>query len=152
MTPFAPLTVTASYAYLRNAIDQGVLLMSALGTTHTAGDFSSEAHLYSLDSVYRWSEKWDLGLLLQQISSSSRFLPGFMTIPSGAAVIGDSAGLSEYSRTRTLESTVSARSEYRFTDNLSGTAEYTFREYRDKVDSRYTGTVQTYMVLLNAKW
>ena len=152
VTPFAPLTVTASYAYLRNAIDQGVLLMSALGTTHTAGDFSSEAHLYSLDSVYRWSEKWDLGLLLQQISSSSRFLPGFMTIPSGTAVIGDSAGLSEYSRTRTLESTVSARSEYRFTDNLSGTAEYTFQEYRDKVDSRYTGTVQTYMVLLNAKW
>lgn len=152
VTPFAPLTLTASYAFLRNAVDQGILLMSALGTADTAADFSSEAHLYSLDSVYRWSKKCDLALLLQQISSSSRFHPGFMTVTSGATVIGDSAGLSEYSRTRTLESTVSARSEYRFTDNVSGTVEYAFREYRDKVDSRYTGTVQTYMVLLNAKW
>lgn len=152
VTPFAPLTLTASYAFLRSAVDQGVLLMSALGTSHTGADFSSEAHLYSLDSVYKWSEKWDFALLLQQISSSSRFLPGLMTVNSGATVIGDSAGLSEYSRTRTLESTISARSEYRFTDNFSGTAEYVFREYRDKVDSRYTGTVQTYMVLLNAKW
>lgn len=152
VTPLTRLTVTASYAFLRSSVDQGVLLMSALGTNHTAADFSSEAHLYSLDSIYRLKDNWDLALLLQQINSFSRFHPAAMTVTSGATVIGDTVGLAEYSRTRTVESTVSARSEYRFTENISGTLEYAFRDYRDKVDPRYTGTVQTYMVLLNAKW
>lgn len=152
-TPLTDFTVTASYGFLRTSVDQSVLFTSFADAVSNAAAFTSQAHVYALNSTYRLNENLDLSVLLQQVRSLSEFDPAFLAVSQGGAVIGDTASIRDISRTKTVESTVSARTEYRITQNVSCAFDYSFRDYDDEASaSIFNGTIHSYMLLLNAAW
>ena len=90
-------------------------------------------------------ERLDLAFALQQVRSYSEFAPQFIAI-----VGGDSSGVTELSRLMSVESSLSARADYRFSKNLSCALEYAFRDYDDKDSSFYNGSVNNIMLSLAA--
>ena len=147
-SPLEKLTLTASYNFLRTGIDQAVLLTSIAPVVQDAANFTSQSHIYSINSLYHLNEKIDISVLLQQVYSFSEFDPAYVS-PDATS---NTAGIKDLSRTKTIESSVSARSDFRITDRLSCVLDYSFRDYNDRISLLYDGTVQTYMVFLNAKW
>lgn len=149
VSPLEKLTVTASYSFVRTSIDQAVLLTGIAPAIQDASNFSSQSHIYAINALYNLSERTNFTVLLQQVYSRSEFAPAYF---SDAVSASSTSGISDLSRTKTVESTVSARSDFSITDTISCVLDYSFRDYNDRVSSVFDGTVQTYMVFLNAKW
>jgi predicted porin len=109
-------------------------------------NYTTQAQIYSISAVYRLAEMLDLSLALQQIRSFSDF----------ATESGNTANnivqLTQLTRTRTVESSLSARAEYRLTKNFSCVLDYSYRDYDEKLQSLANGTVQTVSAYLRAKW
>lgn len=155
-TPYDRLTLSGSYSFLRAKIDQGVLLEvlalappAALGATN----YTTQSQIYSLSGVYRYNEKLDLSVAVQQVRSFSDFAPDLTIFSSGS----DTSGIGAITRTETVESSLSARAEYQLMKHVSCTLDYSYRDYAEKSPgpfngSLFNGTVQTVMALVNTKW
>jgi hypothetical protein len=146
-TPVEKLTVTGSYSLLRSKTDQGVFFTVINAATRDASNYTSQAQIFSLSSVYHYNEKLDLSLALQQVRSFAEFDPVPLSVGTS-----DTGGIREISHAKTVESSLSARADYHLTKNLSCAFDYTFRDFDDKYSSLFDGTVQTAMVYLSAKW
>ena len=144
-TPFAPLTISGSYGFLRTSIDQGIMFSVISPSLQDVANYSSQAQIYSVSGVYRFNEKASLSLALQQIRSSSDF------DPQPLATV-DTSGLKDISRVKAVESSISARADYRFTELFSCALDYSYRDYDEKNSSLSDGSVQTVIASLAARW
>jgi hypothetical protein len=143
--PFRDLTVSGSYGLLRNNADQGVLFAGTQAGSAAPTNYTSQAQIYSLSGLYRFSEKLDLSLVLQQVRSSSKFTPG-------VADDGLSSEIQQISRTETRENSLSARGEYQFTKNISCLLDYSYRDFDDKSDGLFSGTIHAVSAFVRARW
>lgn len=146
--PFRDLIISGSYGLLHNSADQGVLFAGMRAGTLAPTDYTSQAQVYSLSAVYRLAEKLDLSLALQQVRSFSHFTP--LDVDFGTN--GSTANIQRISQTRTVESSLSARAEYRLTKNFSCALDYSYQDYDEKLQSLANGTVQSVSAYMRAKW
>ncbi len=147
IVPLEKLTVTGSYSLLRSSTDQAVLFARATPGSNTLTNYTSQAQIYSVSALYHCDERLDLALALQQVRSFAEFDPQFLTVSSG-----DTSGIKEISRLMTVESTLSARADYRFARNLACALEYAFKDYDEKNTPLFNGSVNSVMLYLAAKW
>jgi hypothetical protein len=143
--PFRDLTVSGSYGLLRNSTDQGVLFAGTQAASNSLTNYTSHAQVYSLSAMHRFAEKLDLSLVLQQVRSFSKFAPGF-------ADAGLGSGIQRISQTETRENSLSARGEYQLTKNISCLLDYSYRDYDDKAEGLFNGTVHSVSAFVSAKW
>ncbi len=150
VAPVERLTISGSYGLLWNKVEQGVLFSSLVSGSDAAASYSSRAQLYAINAVYQLNDRLDLSLALQQVRSLSRFDPAFkaVTIIPG----WDTSGVKVISEARTVESSLSARGDYRLSKNSSCTVDYSYRDYDNENAAFFNGTVQTVMAYLTVKW
>jgi hypothetical protein len=144
--PLEKLTVTGSYSLLRSSTDQAVLFVSTNSGSSTLTNYTSQAQIYAVNAVYHCDDRLDLALALQQVRSFAEFDPQ----PISSTL--DTSGVKEISRLKTVESTLSARADYRFARNLSCALEYAFKDYDEKNTPLFNGSVNSVMLYLAAKW
>lgn len=149
--PIPKLTVGGNYSYMRTKVDQAVLFTTIFDGSEAASEFTSRSHVYGVNASYSYNEKLDLSLMLQQVRSDSVFTPEQTTFP---VFPGDTSGIQQISESDTVQTSLSARGEYRFNRVLSTSLEYTLRDYDEKksAQSAYNGTAHVLLALLAAKW
>ena len=147
VTPCRSLTLTAGYNFLRTAVDQAVLISIVTPGIATASTFVSQAHLYSLTAAYRLNEEVEFSLVGEQARTTAEFAPELVV--NGST---DTGGIREISRLRTVENSLSARADYRFSRNLSCTLNYGVRAFDEKDATFRDGTVHTVAASVTAKW
>jgi hypothetical protein len=148
VAPMERLTLTGSYGLLRTSTGQQALLSSITPGVLNNTDFTSQAQIYGLNAAYNINERLDISLALQQIRSFAEFTPAAAVIPA----VGNTFGLTDVSRLKTVESALSARAEYQMSRNVRCLLDYTYRDYDEKTSSLFDGTVQTVMAYISAKW
>ncbi|MBJ6750641.1 porin family protein [Geomonas anaerohicana] len=148
--PFRGLTLGATYSYLHQEVEQGILFTGVRIGSEAASQFSSRSHVYGVNVSYALSEKSDLAVAAQQIRSAAAFTPTDTTF----SLTSSTDGIKEISQQNTVISSLSARGEYRFTSALSTTLEYTWNDYNELKSAyqNYNGTVHTIVAGLAAKW
>ena len=146
--PLKRLTVTGSYGLLRSSSDQAVLFAGPLAGSNAPTNYTQQSQVFSVSSVYHMDEQLDLSLALQRVLSYAEFDPQFISLGTN----GDTSGVEQISRLKTVESSLSTRADYRLTRNFSCALEYVYREYDEKTSSLYNGSVNTVMLYLAAKW
>jgi len=147
VAPLQKLTISGSYSLLRTSTDQAVLFASLNPASHDLTNYTSQAQIYAISAAYHYDERLDLSLALQQVRSFAEFDPQPLTVSSG-----DTSGVRDLSRIKTVESSLSARADYRFVKNVSCALEYTFRDYDEKNSSLFDGSVNSVILYLAAKW
>ncbi len=153
-TPVDRLTLSASYGFLRAKTDQvvlfGDLALPAAGFPVAIANtnYTTQAQIYSLTGVFHYNKKLDLSLALQQIYSFSDISPESGDFENN----GNTANIGQISNTKTVESSISFRAEYHFTKNFSSILDYTYRDYDEKIQRLFNGTVQSVSAYVSAKW
>jgi hypothetical protein len=150
VVPFAKTTLSAHYAYVQSTVDQGVLFTTVVSGSEAASRFHSRSHVFGVNAAYAATENADLSLMLQQVRSVSAFEPQLVFFSAAS----DTTGVGDISRQHTVISMLSARGEYRFAKWISGTLDYTVRNYDEKnpVYSAYNGTAHAILAAVSAKW
>ncbi|MGD0843185.1 MAG: hypothetical protein ABSA06_02320 [Geobacteraceae bacterium] len=151
VSPFDRFTLSGSYGFLRARTGQGVLfadLATAPPAAFANTNYTTQAQIYSLTGVYNFNERLDFSLAWQQIFSFSVFSPDIIAFSPTSST----ANIQGISQTRTVESSLSARAEYRLTKNFSCVLDYSYRDYDEKIQSLANGTVQTVSAYMRAKW
>ena len=152
LSPLRGLTVTGSYSYLRNDIDQAVLFASSSTGSLAATNYRSTAHVIGVDAAYALSELLDVSLAFQQIRSFSRFnVQDFAFTDPANGTLYTSDGIRELTSLDTTETGVSARADWRITPQLGCSLDYTYKMYNSG-NSLYDGSVHATMVTLKARW
>lgn len=150
--PVEKLTFSANYGFFDTSVDQA--LMYSINGTIGASNYTSRAQFYSLNSTYRFSNKFNMSLSLQQVFSLSEFQPDSNITLNGqpTSSIGDTSGVKDISHAKTVETSFSARGDYSITKNLSCSAEYMLKDYYDKFNSLFDGTVHIVTAYVSTKW
>lgn len=148
VSPFDQLTMTASYSLLRWKNDQSVLFSGTQPGSNGATAYTNQSQVFSLNSVYRYNDKLDLSLALQQVHSRADFDPLFLALSPTETTLG----LRDGSKVKTTENSVSARADYHLSKNLTCSVDYSYRDYDDRYASLYDGTVQIVTAQVSATW
>ncbi|RII27966.1 MAG: hypothetical protein CXR31_05400 [Geobacter sp.] len=148
VSPLDRLTLTASYSLLRWKADQTVLFSGTQPGSNVGATDTNQSQMFSVNSTYRYNDRLDLSLVLQQIHSRADFDPIFMSLSPTESTLGVRDG----SKIKLVESSVAARADYSFSKNLTCSVEYSYRDYDDRYSSLYDGTVQIVTALVGAKW
>lgn len=145
---FAPteqISLSGSYGILRNAADQSIIFSGPLVGSNAASRYTGQSQLAALNAAYRLNETLDTSVSLQRIRSYSHFKPG-----TRAGL--DTGGITEISRVDTIENSISSRTDFRFAKNLVLSLSYSYRDYRDKVQAYFSGTVHAISTSLAGNW
>lgn len=137
-SPMEGLTVTTSYAFLESAADQTLLLSGQTPGLPAATIYRSTAHVYGINALYAATEQLDLSLAFQQVRSAARF-----KVPENTGIAPAAMD--------TTETSLSARTEWRFGKHVGSALDYAFRHY-DSGDRSYDGAVHATMLSLTARW
>lgn len=150
VVPFERLTVGANYAYLENRAEQAVLFTIIGSASEAASTYFARSHVYGVNAAYAFTDNFDFSLMLQQVRSSSAFKPDYTVFSSTS----DTSGISDITKQNTVINNLSGRGEYRFSQALSASLEYTLSEYDESNSaySAYNGTVHTVFATFGAKW
>jgi hypothetical protein len=150
VAPTTRVTLGANYAHLRSSIDQPVLFTGVAVGSEAASTFTSHSHVYGVNGSYAVNEALNLSLMLQQAWARSTFRPDYVAF----SATSDTSGISELSRQRSVISSLSARGEYRFSQAVSTTLDYSVRDY-DEDNPYYSwgnGTVHVILAGVAGKW
>ncbi|WP_318258206.1 hypothetical protein [Geobacter anodireducens] len=145
--PLEPLMVSVSAGYLRDHSDQAILLSRFLLGGYAGTQYTSEAQIVSLNASYRFTERVDLFLALQQVRSLSDFKPEDTTADGISTFL-----IRDVSRAKTIENSLSARVNYHLSRLVSCGLDYSYRDYDNKLSSLYEGNVHQVTALVRAKW
>ncbi|WP_343213476.1 hypothetical protein [Geomobilimonas luticola] len=148
VSPFDQLTLSASYSLLRWKADQSVLFSATQPGSNGATAYTNQSQVFSLNSVYRYNDRLDLSLALQQVHSRADFDPLFLALSPTETTLG----LQDGSKVKTTESSVSARADYHLSKNLTCSVDYSYRDYDNRYASLYDGTVQIVTAQVSATW
>lgn len=147
VSPAERLTISGHVGYLRNRVDQAVLFASALNSSQAATEYVSQGELFSLGAVYHVTEAFDLSLALQELRSRAEFQPAEVT---GGGI--PTAGVTELSRVRTIERSLSARADYHLSKRFSCGLDYSYRDYDNRDGTFGEGGVHVLAALLSTRW
>lgn len=141
------LTLSGHAGFLRNRSDHAVLFASVINGNQAGSDYLSEGKLYALNTTFHVSDALDLSLALQELRSRAEFKPAGLT-DGGIST----SGVTELSRVRTIERSLSARTDYRLTKHVSCTVDYSYRDYDNRDGASGEGTVHLVTALVKTRW
>lgn len=147
VSPIERLTVSGNFGFLRTRAEQAVLFARVLNDYDAAAEYISQGEIYSVNAAYHATEKIDLSLVYQQVRSRSVFRPDSPT--SGGV---PTVGISELSRIKTLEHSLSARVDYQLAKNFGCALDYSYRAYDNRLSSDGEGAVHAVTALLKTTW
>jgi hypothetical protein len=152
VAPTERLNLSAQASYLRTAVDQTVLFTS-FAPAHPPATFQNRARVLGVGANLAATERLDLGMNLQRIRSSALFDPQLVSGDPDLFLL-DTTGISSITQQETTIVNFSVRGGYRFSQSLSGSLEYTLRDYDEKnpAYSSYNGTVHAVVAYLSTKW
>jgi hypothetical protein len=148
VVPVKRLTLSGSYGLLWNSSDQEILFAGTQPGSNTSANYTQQAQVFAVNGVYHLDDRLNLSLGLQQVRSTADFDPGFLSF----GLNSDTGGVSDISKLKTIESSLAARADYRLTSTITSTLEYSFKDYDDKYQSQYNGSVNTITLYLAAQW
>ncbi len=143
-------SVTMSYAYFKNRVDQTVSLPIASMTGPFALDdgvpYSDTAHVGSLVLTVAPVDGVNLTASGSKSYSRGSFLLG------GAGAVTNTSGIAQLSDMKVIDSVYSAGIEMQHSRNVSSELRYQYRDYNDRIDNTQDGTVKTILATLSMKW
>lgn len=146
-SPLDRMTVTASYAFMQSEIDQANLFSSTATPIQTAGNYSSSAHVYSIDSVFAMTRMVDLSMSFQQIFSDSRFSSSD-NAPNATLT---SNGIGDSSRLVSTETAITTRVDWHISKHLGASLGYSCRMY-DSGQTLFDGAAHETLLALTGRW
>jgi hypothetical protein len=152
IVPIKRLTLSGSYGLLRKSSDQEVLFAGIQSGSIAAANYTQQAQIFAVNGVYHHDERLDLSLGLQQVRSTADFDPSYISFITGTNSVNDTGDVRDITQLKTIESSLAARADYHLTSNVTCTLEYTFRDYDDKYQALFNGSVNTVTIYLAAKW
>ena len=153
-SPVERLTVTANYSYLETTSDQSVLFANIISDPMplVATNYRSSAHVYGIDLAYAVAEPLDISLGFQQVRSASRFdVPDRVFTLAGQTGGFDTSGITGLTRLDTVETGVTARADWRISNNVGCSLNYCFRNYNSG-NALFDGSVHATMLSLTSRW
>jgi hypothetical protein len=144
--------LSGGYGFMRTSADQSIIFIGPTPGSNTGSNYTSQSQLFSLNAVYHHDEALDLSLALQQVRSYAQFAPNALTLLDSAGRTLDTTGITDVSRTDTVENSLAFRADYRMTKNLSCSANYSYRDYHDRALSSLSGTVHAVTASLSGNW
>ncbi|ABB31976.1 outer membrane channel, putative [Geobacter metallireducens GS-15] len=147
VSPIDRFTVSGNFGYLRTRAEQAVLFATVFNGMNAATEYVSQGEIYSVNAAYHASEQLDLSLAYQLVHSRSTFKPG-RTTSDGTPT----DGISELSRIKTVEHSLSARADYRLMKHFGCSLDYTYRAYDNRLSSEGDGAVHEVTALLKTSW
>jgi hypothetical protein len=160
VNPLPRLTLNASFAYLQTGAERVVEYPVLTVTPNTVtnftvpGSYQASSHIYGISAIVHPIDQLDVTVGYQQVRSDSVFNPGALPNQPVASSLATYSldGISDLSRTQTVEHEVTTRIDYRVTTNLSSTVEYLYRVIHDHVDSSLNGGAHQIMASVGFKW
>jgi hypothetical protein len=150
--PLKSLTLSGSYGLMRSSSDQAILFSGPQAASITTANYTQQSQVFAVQSVYHLDERFDLSLGLQQVRSTADFDPSRLSYITGASTVNTTDGVREISQLATVESSLAARADYRLTSVLTCALEYAFRDYDDRFQPQFNGSVNSVALSLAAKW
>jgi hypothetical protein len=141
-------SITASYAYFQNKVDQTVTYQDGVGafSLESGVPYADIAHVGSLALTYAPIDRMNL-----TASGSRSYSRGNFTV-AGTGSVTNVGGISELSNTKVIDSVYAAGIEMELGRNVGGEISYQYRQYDDQLDSAQDGTVKSLLATLSMKW
>jgi opacity protein-like surface antigen len=145
-------SITVSYAYFKNKIDQTITYQD--GTLPTTTPLVLEPGVPYDDVANVVSIALDVAPVdrVNLTASASRsYSRGNFTL-DGAGTVTNVAGIAELSSLKVIDSTYAAGIEMQNSKYVSSELRYQYRKYDDQIDDTQDGTVKTVLATLSMKW
>jgi hypothetical protein len=141
-------SITASYAYFQNKVDQTVTFQDALGafSLESGVPYADIAHVGSLTLTYAPIDRMNL-----TASASRSYSRGNFTL-AGTSSVTNVGGISELSSMKVVDSVYAAGIEMQLGRNVGSEIRYQYRKYDDQLDDSQDGTEHTLLATLSMKW
>jgi hypothetical protein len=153
-SPLDRVSITTHYSYMNTDTDQSTLFAALINDPAplTVTNYHSSAHIYGISTTYAVSEPLDFSVDLQQVRSLARYaVPDRNFALAGVTGAFSTNGIGEISRLTTIETGVSTRADWRITQHLGCSLDYSMRMYKSG-NPLYDGSVHATMVSLKARW
>jgi hypothetical protein len=141
-------SITLSYAYFKNKVNQTVTLQDGTGA-------------FALDSGVPYADISHVGSLVLTVApvdgvnftaSGSRSYSRGNFILAGAGAATNTAGIAELSDLQVIDSTYAAGVELQINRSVGSEIRYQYRRYDDRIDNTQDGTVKMVLATLSMKW
>jgi hypothetical protein len=141
-------SITASYAYFQNKVDQTVTYQDGVGafSLESGIPYADIAHVGSLALTYAPIDRMNL-----TASGSRSYSRGNFTL-AGTGSVTNVGGIPELSNTKVIDSVYAAGIEMELGRNVGGEIRYQYRQYDDQLDNAQDGTVKSLLATLSMKW
>ncbi len=146
-------SITVSYAYFRNKVDQTVTL--------TDGTLPPPTTTLVLDSGVPYDDVAHVGSIVLAVapvdgvyltaSGTRSYSRGNFDL-AGAGAVTNTAGIGELSNMKVVDSTYAAGIEMQNSKYVSSELRYQYRRYDDQIDDTQDGTVKTVLATLSMRW
>ncbi len=141
-------SITISYAYFKNKVDQTVTLQDGTGAfaLEPGVPYADVAHMGSIALAVAPVDGVNL-----TASGSRSYSRGNFNL-AGAGPVTNTAGIAELSDLKVIDSTYAAGIEMQHSKYVSSELRYQYRRYDDQIDDTQDGTVRTVLATLSMKW
>jgi outer membrane receptor protein involved in Fe transport len=141
-------SITASYAYFQNKVDQSVTFQDGVGafSIESGVPYADIAHVGSLALTYAPIDRMNL-----TASASRSYTRGNFTL-AGTGSVTNVGGIAELSNMKVVDSLYAAGIEMQLSRNVGSEIRYQYRKYDDQLDSSQDGTENTLLATLSMKW
>jgi hypothetical protein len=141
-------SITASYAYFQNKVDQTVTYQDGVGafSLESGVPYADIAHVGSLALTYAPIDRMNL-----TASGSRSYSRGNFTV-AGTGSVTNVGGIPELSNMKVIDSVYAAGIEMELGRNVGGEIRYQYRQYDDQLDNAQDGKVKTLLATLSMKW
>lgn len=148
-SPMQRVTVNVGYSFMQMQTEQASIFTypNAPITVHTAGSYSSTAHVYSLDTVVALTRILDLSLALQQTFTDVRFSAS----DDSNDALYSAAGIGDYSRLVSTATSLTSRADMRLSKHLGCSLGYSFRMLNAGQPS-LDGAAHETLLALTGRW
>ncbi|MEJ2313785.1 MAG: hypothetical protein P8Y85_03210, partial [Nitrospirota bacterium] len=138
------LSLTGTYAYMRNKVKQGEIFGETAPLTVDDVRYRNQAHTVSISSSYSPLERLRLGAGISHTRSKGDFSP-------------DPAGVASLSRLEVWETIYSASADYEISGGWDVAASYEFTDFDDRVENPQNptfsdGQAHLLFVSLSKEW
>jgi hypothetical protein len=141
-------SITASYAYFQNKVDQTVTYQDGVGpfSLESGVPYADIAHVGSLALTYAPIDRMNL-----TASGSRSYSRGNFTL-AGTGSVTNVGGIPELSNMKVIDNVYAAGIEMELGRNVGSEIRYQYRQYDDQLDNAQDGTVKTLLATLSMKW
>ena len=141
-------SVTLSYAYFKNKVDQTAALEDGTGAIalEPGVPYDDVAHVGSIALTVAPVDSVNL-----TASASRSYSRGNFSL-AGAGTVTNVTGIAELSSLKVVDSTYAAGIEVQHSKYVASELQYQYRRYEDQIDSTQDGTLKTILATLSMKW